>query len=166
MNARSNPSVLFESRRKVSVTPGVIPSPGPGDALVEASCSLISTGTELTCLCGDFEPGGHWEEWVRYPFSPGYSVAGTLAELGTDTPSSLKGARVAVSAPHRRFVLSKAWRLIRVPDEISDEEAAWFHIAAIVMNGVRRGQQELGDTVVVVGLGVLGLLAVQFAKLM
>ena len=39
-----------------------------------ALASLVSTGTESFCLAGDFDAGTFWEEWVQYPFSPGYSM--------------------------------------------------------------------------------------------
>src|SRR5262249_27221228 len=55
---------------------------------------------------------------------------------------------------------------VAVPEGVSDEEAAWFGMACIAQNGVRRAEHELGDAVVVVGLGLLGQLVVRYTRLL
>jgi threonine dehydrogenase-like Zn-dependent dehydrogenase len=49
---------------------------------------------------------------------------------------------------------------------VSDEEAAWFGLAAIVQNGVRRAEHTLGDSAVVIGLGPLGQLVTQYLRVL
>src|ERR687884_322753 len=69
--------------------------PGPGQVLIETRRTLISTGTELIALHRRFEPGSHWDRWVQYPFSPGYSSAGIVREVGEGVENLKPGDRVA-----------------------------------------------------------------------
>ncbi len=82
MPMRKTPVVVFPAARQVSVETIDIPEPGRGHVLLESQCSLISTGTECTCLSGDFEEGTVWHRWVKYPFRPGYAVAARVVQIG------------------------------------------------------------------------------------
>jgi 2-desacetyl-2-hydroxyethyl bacteriochlorophyllide A dehydrogenase len=159
-------SILFTGAGQIELQRHEVLPPGPGQALVETRRTLISTGTELICLHRRFEPGSHWDNWVKYPFSPGYSSAGVVREVGDGVEGLRPGDRVAMRRPHRQFVTVNAASALKIPDAISDEEAIWFGLAAIVQNGVRRAEHELGDAVVVVGLGILGQLVTQYTRLM
>ena len=55
--------------------------------------------------------------------------------------------------------------MLLVPTAVSSVDAAWFALASIVQNGVRRAHIDLGDEVVIVGVGILGQLACQYARL-
>ena len=55
--------------------------------------------------------------------------------------------------------------MLPLSEGVSEEAGSWLALASIVQNGVRRAQLELGDVVVVIGLGLLGQLAVQYARL-
>ena len=72
---------------------------------------------------------------------------------------------MAARLPHCQYVVAPEDRLYRVPKGISDDEAAWFGLATIAQNGVRRAEHVLGEAVVVIGLGLLGQLVVQYARL-
>jgi threonine dehydrogenase-like Zn-dependent dehydrogenase len=133
--------------------------------MIRAIRSLISTGTELTCYSSNFAPGTHWANWVQYPFPPGYSHVGEVIAVGEDVADIVAGARVATRSNHREYVTCPAGQAVKIPAGVSDEDATWFGIASIVQNGVRRAGHELGDVVVVVGLGMLGQLAVQYVRL-
>jgi threonine dehydrogenase-like Zn-dependent dehydrogenase len=128
--------------------------PRRGETLLEARCSLISTGTERRCFERDFAPGSHWDQWVQYPFRPGYSFVGVTED----------GARVCAEAPHAQKAAVPVERLIPVPDGVSDEDASWFTLAAIAQHGLDRSGLTAGDAVVVVGAGVLGQLVAQLAR--
>jgi threonine dehydrogenase-like Zn-dependent dehydrogenase len=73
---------------------------------------------------------------------------------------------VAIRANHRQYILTSPQRLYRIPDGVSDEDATWFGLGNIVQIGVRQAEHRLGDSVVVVGLGLLGQLVVQYARLL
>lgn len=161
----NNPAIAFTGANLVELHDRPVPEPAAGEVLIESRRTLISTGTELTCLGRRFEPGSHWDEWVKYPFYSGYSCAGVVVKTGAGVTAFKPGDRVASRTAHTRFVVAPEAALVRIPDGVSDDEAVWFGIACIVQNGVRRAQHELGDAVVVIGLGLLGQLAVQFARL-
>lgn len=157
--------IVFTGKDEVEVREVDVRQLEPDEVLIEATKSLISTGTEGICLSRLFAPGTHWDQWVRYPFSPGYSLVGRVVALGRDVKNVREGERVAVRNPHRQFIISKPDDLYRIPNEVSDEDATWFHLATIVQNGIRQAEHKLGDSVVVIGLGLLGQLVVQYVRL-
>ncbi|MEN6641543.1 MAG: zinc-binding alcohol dehydrogenase [Armatimonadia bacterium] len=139
--------------------------PEAGMIQVQATCSLISTGTELICYHGACDADSHWSEYARYPHRPGYSLVGRVSAVGEGVEGFALGQRVAVTASHRQYVNLKAeqvWGLI--PDDLSDEQAAWTSLAVITQTGVRMAQHVMGDTAVVIGLGPLGQLVVQYLR--
>ena len=161
----TNPAIAFTGANQVELHDLPVPAPAADEVLIESRRTLISTGTELTCLGRRFEPGSHWDQWVKYPFYTGYSNAGVVVKTGSAVTRFQPGDRVASRAGHRRFVVAREAELVAIPEGVSDDEAVWFGIACIVQNGIRRAEHTLGDNVVVIGLGLLGQLAVQFARL-
>lgn len=161
----TNPCIAFTGANQVELHDLPVPEPAADEVLIESRRTLISTGTELTCLGRRFEPGSHWDQWVKYPFYTGYSNAGVVVKTGSAVTRFKPGDRVASRTGHRRFVVARENELVAIPAGVSDDEAVWFGIACIVQNGIRRAEHTLGDNVVVIGLGLLGQLAVQFARL-
>ena len=158
-------NIVFTGQNQLEVRREPVPPLQSGQILVEGSKSLISTGTECICLTRNFAPGTHWDSWVKYPFYPGYSQTGRVVEVADDVVNVQVGDRVAARVGHRQIFVVGANEVLPIRDDVSDEAAAWFALASIVQNGVRRAQLELGDTVVIIGLGLLGQLAVQYARL-
>jgi 2-desacetyl-2-hydroxyethyl bacteriochlorophyllide A dehydrogenase len=158
--------VVFTGKDRVEVRPAEVAAPGAGEVLVEATRTLISAGTEGIVLSRRFDAGTHYDAWVKYPFHPGYSLVGRVAAVGPGVEGVREGDRVGARAPHRGHALVRSERLYPIPDGVTDEDATWFGISNIVQNGVRRAEHELGDAVVVIGLGMLGQLVVQYARLL
>ncbi|HEX4203315.1 MAG TPA: zinc-binding dehydrogenase [Ktedonobacteraceae bacterium] len=158
-------SIFFTGLNQVTMRDIEIADPGPDQVLVQTSKTLISTGTETICLSRLFEPNSHWDRWVHYPFTPGYSLVGRVVAIGEHANSVRVGERVALRKSHQQYCLASASEIYRIPDGVSDEDATWFGLANIVQNGVRRAEHRLGDSVVVIGLGLLGQLVVQYARL-
>ena len=96
----------------------------------------------------------------------GYSCAGTVLESGV--PDLAPGDRVACAgagwANHAAINVVPRNLVARVPDGVPLEDAAFATLAAIALQGVRRAAPTLGESVVVLGLGLLGQLAVQLLK--
>lgn len=160
-------NIVFTGKNQVEVYDELVPELGPDEILLQATRSLISTGTEGICLGRLFDPGTHWDRWVKYPFYAGYSLVGRVAAIGKHVRHIHEGERIAIRQSHSQYKVVPAKEpLYRIPDAVSDEDATWFHLATIVQNGVRRAQHQLGDTVVVIGLGLLGQLVVQYARLL
>jgi 2-desacetyl-2-hydroxyethyl bacteriochlorophyllide A dehydrogenase len=151
------------------------PAPGPGQVLIETRRSLISTGTEMTVFKRRFAPGTHWADWVKYPFDPGYLNAGVVVALGEGVEGWQVGDRIASRECHASHVVANVRlqgpseggpSLARpIPKDLSDDAACWMGLGKIVQVGVRAAEHVLGDVVVVIGLGLLGQLAVQYARL-
>ncbi|MEZ5190948.1 MAG: zinc-binding alcohol dehydrogenase [Schumannella sp.] len=156
--------IVVPAPGRVVVEDAAASPPGPGELLCEARVSLLSTGTESFCLAGEFDPGTFWEEWVRYPFAPGYSMTSVVVEAGPETTGFRPGDRIATQTPHaERFTVAAA-EAVRIPDDITDDQAAWMSLACTTQLGVRRAELQLGETVGVVGLGLLGQLVTQYLR--
>jgi len=151
-----NPTVVFVRPRHVVIERRAIPSLDLGYVLIETRRTLVSTGTELTILSGDFPGGSAWSRYARFPFVPGYDNVGKVVKVGRGVSEEWVGKRVATYGPHARFVTASLGSLRPVDERVSDEEAVFFTIAEIVMNAVRRAQVRLGESVIVYGAGLLG----------
>ncbi|MFO1171419.1 MAG: bi-domain-containing oxidoreductase [Hyphomicrobiaceae bacterium] len=95
----------------------------------------------------------------------GYSAAGTVVEVGTEVTGFKVGDRVACAgagiANHADYVDVPVNLAVKLPDAVSTEAGSTVTLGAIAMQGVRRAQPTLGETFVVVGLGVLGQMTAQ-----
>src|SRR5205814_371439 len=153
MTARA---IVFPERGRVELREEATPAAAAGGVVVAASLSLVSTGTELTCLHRRFAPGTHWDEWVRGDFRPGYSLVGRVADVGAGVEGLREGDRVACHAPHASSVAVAVEDLFPVPADVADEDAVWFALASIAQIAVERGVLVRGEAAAVLGLGVLG----------
>lgn len=95
----------------------------------------------------------------------GYSAAGTVVAVGEEVVGLAVGDRVACAgagiANHAEFIDVPVNLAVQVPGELSFDEAATVTLGAIALQGVRRTQPTLGETVVVIGLGILGQITSQ-----
>ena len=102
------------------------------------------------------------------PMALGYSSAGTIVEVGEGMEGFEKGDRVACGggnyAVHAEYNLVPRNLLIKLPDPVDFESAAFTTLGSIAMQGYRLGTPQLGDRVCVIGLGLLGLMAIQIAR--
>ncbi len=104
------------------------------------------------------------------PASLGYSSAGTVVEVHRDVAGIRVGDRVACAgagyAVHAEFACVPRLLVARIPSdaEVAFEEAAFTTVGAVALHGIRTAEAKVGDTVAVIGLGLLGQLAVQLLK--
>ena len=96
------------------------------------------------------------------PIPLGYCNVGLIVEAG-DTGFDV-GARVASNGHHAEVVCVPKNLIANVPDEVDDDSAAFTVLGAIAMQGVRLANPTIGETVIVTGLGLIGLLTVQILK--
>lgn len=98
----------------------------------------------------------------------GYSAAGTVLEVGEGVTDLAPGDRVACAgaqfAHHAEYIRVPRNLVVPVPSSVDFASASTVTLGAIAMQGVRRADPTLGETFVVVGLGILGQLAVQMLK--
>jgi predicted dehydrogenase/threonine dehydrogenase-like Zn-dependent dehydrogenase len=99
------------------------------------------------------------------PIPLGYSLAGRVSDVGRAAAGFARGDRVACAgagfANHAEVNAVPKNLAVHVPDEVTDEEAAFVTVGAIALHGVRLARPQLGDLVVVIGLGLIGQIAVQ-----
>lgn len=98
----------------------------------------------------------------------GYSASGIVAELGEGVNGLSVGDRVACAgagyASHAEMICVPQNLCVRLPDAISFEEGAFGTLGAIALQGVRLSQPTLGESFVVIGLGLLGQITVQLLR--
>ena len=158
-------AVVFTAKDKVEVQSLPVADLKPNEVLVQTHCTLISTGTECIVLGQKFEPGTHWAAWGVFPFHPGYSNVGQVVKIGAEVKDLKAGDRVFSRTHHKQYVVVKEEMAVKVPEGVSDEEATLTGIGKIVQHGMRRAQIQLGDTVVIIGAGLLGQFATQYARM-
>lgn len=158
-------SIWLEEPGRIGLRWTPIPIPAVGEVLVETAATLISPGTELTLLAGPEASVGRdaWKAFGQYPRPMGYSHAGTVREVGADVDPAWIGRRVASRGPHAALVVRSVTDLRTIPPEVGFDESVFCTLAGVAMNGLRRAGLTWGESVGVVGLGLVGQLAVRIA---
>jgi len=161
-----NRKIVFLSPGRVSIVEEELPPLKPEEIRVKTCRTLISTGTEIAHLSG--------KEWrlpdgrvmPQYPTYPGYSNAGVVVETGDEVRAIQVGDRVVSEGGHAQYITLREGDLLwKIPEKVSFNDAAFCVLACTVLNGIRLGAPQLGDSAVVIGLGLLGQMACQFLKL-
>lgn len=98
------------------------------------------------------------------PLPLGYCNVGKVVAVGRGVTEFVVGDRVASNGNHAEFVCVPQNLVAKVPDNVSDEEAAFTVIGSIGLQGIRNLNPQLGETVVVTGLGLIGLVVAQLLK--
>ena len=105
---------------------------------------------------------------LETPLALGYSCAGVVREVGRGAEEFRVGDRVACAgmnyASHAETVFIPRNLAVKIPEGVGFDEAAFVTLGAIALQGVRTSEVKLGEAVAVVGLGLLGQLAVQILK--
>ena len=152
--------VVWPSRAKIDIETWMLPPLGDDEVRVATECTLISPGTERAFLLGLPNAQG------RYPSRPGYSNIGTVVEVGKAVTDCKVGERVASTQGHTSHFIASPNRLLKVPSaDVPAEEAVFFNLGAIALQGVRKAKIELGEAALVLGQGLIGLLSIQLSKL-
>jgi len=167
------------------------PSLRDGCVLVQTHCTLISAGTERRLV--DFGRASMLDrarqqpdkvkmvldkirgeglfaavEAVRskleQPLALGYCNVGTVTRLGGGVTEFQVGERVVSNAAHAGVVSVPKNLCARIPESVDDESAAFTVLGAIGLQGLRLARPTIGETIVVTGLGAIGLLTVQMLR--
>jgi threonine dehydrogenase-like Zn-dependent dehydrogenase len=142
-----------------------VPALAPGQVLVHNRATLISPGTEL----GGVPARRQNPNPNAPPRKFGYSSAGIVIATGegcADVPVGLEVACMGGNyALHSDYVAVPRNLLVPKPERLSFAEAAFAHLGATALHAVRRGDVRLSENVLVVGLGIVGNIALQFSKL-
>ena len=134
--------------------------PKEDEVQVKVYYSLISNGTEKAYLSESPNTA------KKFPTTPGYSSAGIITKAGEIAVQKgfNEGDRVFVSyGGHGGYNTKSINNVVKIPDGVSFQEAAFTRLISFPLLGLRRSRLELGEAVVIVGLGMLGLFGVQIA---
>lgn len=101
---------------------------------------------------------------LSQPLPLGYCNVGVVAETSKTVENFQVGDRVASNGPHADVVRVNKNLCAKIPDSVSDEEAAFTVVASIGLQGIRLAQPTLGECFVVTGVGLIGLLTVQLLR--
>lgn len=180
---------LKTGRTEVADLP--VPSTKRGQLLITTTHSLVSAGTERMMV--EFGKAGWIQKARQQPdkvrmvldkiktdgFQPtleavfnkldqpmplGYCNVGRINEIGKGVVGFELGDRVISNGKHAEVVSVPINLCAKVPDGVSDEDASFTVLGAIALQGIRLVAPTLGETVVVTGLGLIGLLTVQLLR--
>jgi predicted dehydrogenase len=98
------------------------------------------------------------------PLPLGYCNVGTAIDVGLGVTGVAVGDRMVSNGKHAEVVSVPMNLSAKVPDNVPDDEAAFTVIGAVSLQGIRLVQPSLGDAVVVIGLGLIGLITVQLLR--
>ena len=167
-----------------------LPSPKvkSGQVLIQTTRSLVSLGTEKMLVefgkSSLIQKARHQPEKVKMvlnkirteglmptietvfnkleqPLPLGYCNVGKVISVGTGVTDFKVGDRVASNGQHAEFVSIPQNLVAHIPDNISDDEAVFTVIGSIGLQGIRLLNLTMGETVVVIGLGLIGLLSAE-----
>ncbi len=158
-------ALYFTAPRQVALQSETLPSPAFGQVLVKTVISAISPGTELliyrglapvdlakdetiSALAGDFS----------FPLKYGYATVGQVIELGRGMASDWKGRLVFAFHPHESHFLATPDELLRLPDDLTPEDAVFFPNMETAVTFLLDGQPLAGEQVAIFGQGIVGLL--------
>ena len=173
--------VVFTGKEQCELACEELPELQPDQVLVKSDYSLISAGTELANYHALPNTGGGNGD---FPLRIGYSTSGHVLQTGSAVKHLQPGDKVAVTwGGHRSHMVCNASTTYRVPDDLQSiknsvtqivakipdgidmKDACFVNVATFPMLGVRKLELQMGESVMIAGLGLLGMLAVQYAKL-
>jgi threonine dehydrogenase-like Zn-dependent dehydrogenase len=136
----------------------------PHEILVEAEVSIVSAGTEGAAFTG-LEREMPRPEPVRYPIALGYGHLGRVLAVGSDVTACRPGDRVLTFSRHASVAKADA-RWFALPEgELPGTRAVFARMAGVAIAALRSSTVQAGDTVLVIGAGLVGNLAAQLFAL-
>jgi NADPH:quinone reductase-like Zn-dependent oxidoreductase len=149
--------VVFVRKGVVDLEKFELGEPKDDEVLVDIKAQLMNTGTELANLAGITHAIEVGE--VRYPIRPGGSGAGVIVAVGRGVTDLRVGDRVLGGGQHATRAICRREAVRRIPESLSFEEATFAGLSTVGIQGIRIGQPQLGEVVVVIGAGIIGALA-------
>ena len=160
--------VVFTGPRKAVASRLPPPVPLlPDEVRIKATCSLVSTGTEVKVFTGTLAESGEpldttikgmSEDAGGYPFSYGYSSVGTIVEIGVNVPDHYLSKTAFTFSPHASIVTVDYTSVQLVPPGMSASTATFLPAVETALSLVHDASVVPGERVGVVGQGLIGLL--------
>jgi 2-desacetyl-2-hydroxyethyl bacteriochlorophyllide A dehydrogenase len=158
-------AVQFTAPYKVTAQEEPAPSLSAGEVLVKTLVSAISPGTEMLVYRGEWPANTPVDETIpslrggfTYPLKYGYATVGRVISLGHDAPPDWLGKTVFSFHPHESLFTADPQHLIPIPEALTPEDACFLPNMETAVSLVMDGRPMIGERVVVLGQGVVGLL--------
>jgi threonine dehydrogenase-like Zn-dependent dehydrogenase len=168
--------LLVDAAGQVYIDEYPVPDPRPDQVRVRITITQVSAGSEMNVVRRRRQASAE-EQRTFQPQAIGYTAIGVVEAVGSQVQDYAEGERVLCSANHcthwlvaPELVLARAaspeqYSIEKAPAGLSDSEAAFSVLGDIALHGVRLGQLQIGESVAVHGLGVIGQLTVQLCRL-
>ncbi|MBI4759955.1 MAG: zinc-dependent alcohol dehydrogenase [Chloroflexota bacterium] len=165
MKART---LFFTAPKQVEIREESLPSLKSDEVLVETICSAISAGTEMLVYRGEFphlaDSHDNLSSDLQYPLKYGYACVGIIRKTGKDVDKKLRDRLVFGFHPHVSSFIAHPSSLIFPPASLPPEACSFLPNMETAVNLVQDGAPILGERVLVLGQGVVGLLVASLLK--
>jgi 2-desacetyl-2-hydroxyethyl bacteriochlorophyllide A dehydrogenase len=158
--------LYFTAPRQIEVRKERLPDLASGQVLVQTLLSAISPGTEVLIYNGLFPDELPVDESIptlsgkfAYPLKYGYCAVGRIVQLGKDVDSTWKDRLVFAFNPHECHFFAKPEDLLPLPHDVSPEEGVFLPSMETALNLVMDGKPLIGESTLVFGQGIIGLLS-------
>lgn len=157
----TNKKIYFTAVREAMLLEAEVRDVKEAEVLTEMEYTVVSGGTERACILGTANTS------QKFPMSLGYCGVGRVIKTGAAVKSVAVGDRVLVyHGNHAKYNVRPEADVTKVTnDALPSLDAAFVIIASMGLGGVRKLEIELGESAMVMGLGLLGIFAVQFCRL-
>jgi 2-desacetyl-2-hydroxyethyl bacteriochlorophyllide A dehydrogenase len=159
-------ALIFAGPAQVEIIDEPCPTPGAGEVLVATRLSAISAGTELLAFRGQLPADLALDDTLpalaaastAFPLRYGYASMGIVQEVGAGVDPIWRGRRVFAFVPHASAFVAPLTEVFAVPAEVPDDLAPLLASAETAVNLVLDARPLLGERVIVLGQGIVGLL--------
>ena len=160
-----NTSIVFTAPYIAELIGSELRSPNAGEVLIRSVRDTISSGTERANFIGDANVNSTKKAEVRFPRKNGYSISGVVEAVGEGVTSVSVGDRVACSwTKHAKYNILPEKQVYKLDNKVGFDTGALIHIATFPLAAVRKCRVEIGESAIVMGLGILGLIAVKLLR--
>lgn len=158
--------IVFTEKNKAELLDTEVNEPNANEVMVETMVSTISCGTERANITGDPNVNATGASAVIFPRVSGYNSSGIVVKKGADVKSVEIGDRVVVFwGQHKSYNVVPEERVVKIEDEnISFESAAMSFISSFPMAAIRKTRLEMGESAIVMGLGILGMIGIKLLR--
>ena len=158
--------IIFpEINRATLVTEEIPDEPAPGQVLIRTAYTTVSPGTERANITGNPNTAGPRPPQVSFPRVCGYASAGHVVKIGEGVQSVRPGDQViGFWSVHADYNLLPEKQVVKTDGIVGLREASALFIATFPLAAIRKTRLEIGESCMVMGLGLLGQYAVRLAR--
>ncbi len=158
-------TLIFTAPGRIEVREDSIAALDPDEVLIETSISAISAGSEMLVYRGQFphdlaETHDTLSSNLSYPLTYGYASVGRVIEMGTAISREWMDRKVFGFQPHTSHFTAKPSTLLTIPENLPNDSAVFLPNMETAVNLVQDAAPILGENILVLGQGIIGLLVV------